>query len=184
MPPSHSKNLEGSEGRDCRSDLRTQRTTVNPQAGRICAGISWGFFEKIFQVLMSTWFRKVSRKSAGNSKQNPQKNPAAKSTKKSAEKCAKKIRQKIRWIHQKICRKIRLKIRRKIRPHNLSWKHAASSSCDRLSIAVCVTPLACSRCSTGTKQAFSDSKFTAESVKKILPDPLQSFRVKLSWTPE
>ena len=42
---------------------------------------------------------------------------------------------------------------------------------------VCATALACSGCSTGTKQAPSDAKFTAKSAKQKRPDPLQGFKV-------
>ena len=106
--PSHSKNQEGLGVAIAGSDLRTQRTAVNPQPGRICARISWGFFfceslsgplfyrawEGFQEKLRRRFQAKSTEKTAEDSTKNPPKDPP----------------QNLPRIPPKICQKIRRKL--------------------------------------------------------------------------
>ena len=75
MPPSHSKNQEGLEGAIAGSDLHTRRAPVNPQPGRICAGISWGFLgENLGFQGLGRFSRKILLRFQAKSTENPPKN--------------------------------------------------------------------------------------------------------------
>ena len=152
------------------SELRTQKKAVNPQAGRIWAGISWACFG---ESLSSPLFCRIW--------EGFQESPPAVPSKihgkilrkvrpiKSAKKYAKKsTRKSARKSAEKSARKFQRKIRHKIRHGNT---HLPAVVIAQALQKVCATSLACSGFSTGTKQALSDAKFSGKSAKNNSPRP-------------
>ena len=141
----------------------------------LCGNFLWIVWSEFAQVLCFTVFGKgfkkihqrfqvkPEEKSTENPRKNPRKSPPKKSAKRSARKSARKSAEKPAT-----------KSTAKSEMENTHLPAAVIAEALQL---VCATSLARSGCSTGTKQALSDAKFTAKSAKTIHPDPLQSFRV-------
>ena len=151
-------------GGKSRSDLRTPRTAVNHNQGECVREFLGKFWEKISQVLCFTGCGKLSQENS----------PATPS------KIHRKTRGKIR---RKIRQKIRRKIRKKNPPENPPqippWKHAPSSTCERLNVVVSLCH------STGLFWVFNKnqtSTFRCKNHSKIKPQispwPSAEFRVK------
>ena len=136
MPPSHSKDLEGLGGCDCCVRPAHPENSGEPTSRENLCGNFFGIFQENPLAIPSKIHGKIRRKSA--------------------EKSAKEAPLK---ICQKILRMISL-------PENPSWKHAPSSSCDRLSVAVSLNHL--SGVFWMFNRALRETKFTVKSAKKTL----------------
>ena len=114
-------------------------------------GISWRKSRRSF-VLKGVGFRRFSRKSARSSKQNPPENPR--------KNLPENPLQNLPENPEKP-------------PQNPPWKHAPSSSCDRLRVAVCLRHLSALFWMLRRNQTSAfRCKFHSKSAKEIHPDPL------------